>query len=42
LFIDAKDVDARDKPTAVRLDFCCARRTALILMVSRVLRLNRT
>jgi hypothetical protein len=29
-------------PKAVRLDFCCARRTALILMVSRVLRLNWT
>jgi hypothetical protein len=37
-----QDVDARDKRTAVRLVFCWARCTALILMVSRVLRLNWT
>ena len=35
-------VDARHKATAVRYVLCLKRRTALILIVSRVLRLNWT
>jgi hypothetical protein len=42
LLLDFKDVVAWHKATAVRLDFCYAGCTALILMVSRVLRLNWT
>jgi IS4 transposase len=37
-----QDVDGRDKPTAVRLVLCLRRRTALILLGSRRLRINWT